>query len=1028
MAQTYSFGEWVKQRRMALHMTQRQLALGASCAVATVKKIEADQRRPSAELAGLFAQALQLPAEGHHEFIETARGRIPVDRLPDPEGDEYAQEASTISSGPDSLPDVSSPLPEGTVTFLFTDIEGSSRLWEQFPQPMRGAIAQHDAILRAAVVESGGQVVKMRGDGLHAVFASAADAIRAAAAGQRELEAAAWDEATGPLGVRMGLHSGTAELRDGDYFGPAVNRAARLQDAGHGGQVLLSRVTAGLVRDQLAEGLALRDLGAHQIKDFPRPERIFQLVAADLRSDFPPLRAQSFVQGHLPSHHTSFIGRERELARAKELLMEGRLVTLIGPGGTGKTRLSVQVAAELQPQFEDGIWLAELAPLTDESMILLAIATLFSLQIQQGRPLEVVVADFLRGKEMLLILDNCEHLIEKCALLAEQFLDSAPSLKILASSRESLGVFGEMILRVPSLSLPQGVEFTAELLQRSEAAQLLVERARAVRSDFRITDDNAGAVAEICHRLDGIPLAIELAAARLRLFSPQQVAARLGDRFRLLTGGSRTAVPRQQTLQALIDWSYDLLDEEEKDLFRRLSVFVGGWTFEAAEVIGEGLDVLELLDQLVKKSLVQVEQEEISTRYLYLETIRQYARDRLFAAGEGKEVRDLHFAYFAQSAAEAELRMGGRRSAAIVAKLGSDMDNIRRAIEWGLGRDPVTTIDLMVGVLVFWTQQSGPAYREIEQWVQSAWKWLESVSPESWENVSRDRVWARTHLLTGQASFSAGEFEKVEIHLTKAIDLARSIKDKPTLMVALGLLSVLAAATRGTHDAEDEDAYAAAEECLALARELGFGYYESVALNVMGGYELARGNTKLGEAYLAASDDGSAFAAAVSQFQAAMMMEHIVGDSEAALAYLQEGRRRFQELNHSHFLALSNSEIGHIRRRLGEYSEAKLAYQETIIQFQWFGSRAAVANQLECFAFIAGAEEKWQRAAKLLGAAEALRKLINTDMLPRERREYEQEVTAVRAHLDEEQCQAAWRSGALLSMDQAIDFALADSD
>jgi predicted ATPase/class 3 adenylate cyclase len=930
------------------------------------------------------------------------------------------------SSMPSLRQDNDQTLPTGTVTFLFTDIERSSRLWDQHPEAMRDAMAAHDAMLRAAVIENDGWVVKMRGDGLHAVFASAAKAVAAALAGQRALRSATWHEGIGQLRIRMGLHTGSAQLRDGDYFGPAVNRAARLQEAGHGGQVLISRATASLARDQLQDGIDLLDLGPHQLKDVPRPERIFQLVAPNLQDRFPPLRAQSAIRHNLPVLTTSFIGRKRELDRAKSLLSQGRLLTLIGPGGTGKTRLTLKLAHENRHEYAEGVWLVELAPLTDQSMIVPAILKLFSLREQPGRSILSVVVDFLRGKEMLLIMDNCEHLIERCAVLAETFLDAAPSLSILASSRESLGVPGELILRVPSLSLPDDRQVTVASLEQSEASHLLIERARSVRPEFQLTEENAGAVAEICQRLDGIPLAIELAAARLRMFSPHQIATRLSDRFRLLTGGSRTAVPRQQTLQALIDWSYDLLDDNEKMLFRRLSVSAGGWTFDFAEEIGAGLDVMESLDQLVNKSMVQVEEDGPAVRFSFLETIRQYARDQLFAAGDGEEMRDRHFAYFARLASEAELGMGGERTTELVALLGPETDNIRLAIEWGLDRDILATVDLLVGSMSFWVQHTPPSFVEISQWVESASQRLDDMAPHAKDDPVWLRAWARARMVAGQVALTAGEFEKVRTHMSEAIDIARSLDEKRTLITALGYLAIREAAMRGTPGADDDEAYQAAKECLALAREMGLSFYESSALSMLGGMELARGNSALGEKLLREAGQGSQFTGAVAQFQSAMMMVYVVGDPVRALSILREARRQFRQLDHAHFLALSNSEIAHIQRRSGEFSAAKSLYRETITHFQWFGSRAAIANQLECFAFIARAEEKWERAARLLGAAEALRELIGTEMLPREREEYEQEIAALKEQMDGTAFDLVWSQGRALSMDQAVEYALHD--
>ena len=395
----------------------------------------------------------------------------------------------------------------------------------------------------------------------------------------------------------MGIHTGEAEMREGDYYGGTLNRAARIMSIGHGGQILISDVTAQLIRDHLPENISLHNLGSHHLKGLLQPERIHQINAPDLRRDFPPLNSIPTATNNLPTQLTTFIGREHEISQAQKKLSNAKLLTLIGPGGTGKTRLSVQIAGEQIANFKDGVWMVELAPISDAANIVTAIASVFDLREVQNIPLINILLDYLRAKELLLILDNCEHLVEASAQIADQLLHTCPGLKIIASSREALGIDGETIYRVPSL-------------KDDESTRLFVERATKAEPRFQLTDKNASSVAQICSRLDGIPLAIELAAARVKLFTPEQIAERLDDRFKLLTGGSRTALERQQTLRALIDWSYITLNEVEQRALRHLAVFSGGWTFEAAEsVVGE-TEAMDGLMGLVNKSLVNVEEQE----------------------------------------------------------------------------------------------------------------------------------------------------------------------------------------------------------------------------------------------------------------------------------------------------------------------------------------------------------------------------------------------------------------------------------
>lgn len=602
---------------------------------------------------------------------------------------------------------MSSNFPHGTVTFLFTDIEGSSQLWEQHPAAMQAALARHDSLLRNIIAAHGGHVFKTTGDGLHAAFAHASDSVAASLACQQAVVRETWTGLPRPLTVRMGLHTGEAELREGDYFGSTMNRAARMLSIAGGGQTLLSSATAELVRDQLPPGAALHPLGEHRLKDLIRPEHIFQLNAPGLPAAFPPLRSLNTLPNNLPVQLTTFIGREHQMAEAKRLLATTRLLTLTGPGGTGKTRLSLQMAADVLDAFPDGVWLVELAPLSDAALVPQTVASTWSVREQPGRPLLETLSDYLRAKSLLLILDNCEHLIDACAQLAETLLRACPHLKLLPSSREALGVAGETAYRVPSLSLPDPHQpLSVESLSRYEAAQLFVDRARAVQPHFSLTAHNLSAVAQICQRLDGIPLALELAAARVKLFAVEQIALRLDDRFRLLTGGSRTALPRQQTLRALIDWSYDLLPVAERGALARLSVFAGGWTFGAAEAV-IGPEALDLLSHLVDKSLVVVDElaEAPETRYRLLETIRQYARDKLLESGEAPMVRDRHLRHYLLVAEVAEPKLEGPEMLPALNQLEAELDNIRAALEWTLDRSPQAAVQLAARLTFFWQRR-----------------------------------------------------------------------------------------------------------------------------------------------------------------------------------------------------------------------------------------------------------------------------------------------------------------------------------
>jgi predicted ATPase/class 3 adenylate cyclase len=556
-------------------------------------------------------------------------------------------------------------LPSGTVTFLFTDIESSTRLWEVAPDAMRVALARHDQLLYAAIDAHHGSVFSTGGDGFGIVFARTGDALAAATEVQAALTAEPWPEGA-VIRVRLGLHTGEVEERNGNYFGPAVNRAARIMAAGHGGQVLVSAATAGV-----AGGTGLVDLGEYAFAGLTDPEPVFQLGAGE----FPPLRSVGAVPSNLPAERSMFVGRERELAVAAGLVRSARVVTLTGVGGVGKTRLAIQTAAGMTGEFPGGVWLVELAPLIDAALVALEVASAVGAPPSPGLEAVEVVCRFLAHRRALVVLDNCEHVVDAAAALVDRLQAAAPRTRVLATSREPLGVAGESVWRVPSLSVetPGG--------ELGDAVTLFVERASQVRPDFTLDNANGDAVVAVCRRLDGIPLAIELAAARTRVMSVEQIASRLDERFRLLTRGGRTAVARQQTLQGAIDWSYELLASAERELFDVLGVFAGDFDLRALAAVA-GIDEFELLDlvaQLADKSMLEV--DPAKDRYRLLETLREYAWDRLVATDRLGEARDAHATYYSRLAGEQAALMGSRgRQVAALDRLEIDYDNLRAAL------------------------------------------------------------------------------------------------------------------------------------------------------------------------------------------------------------------------------------------------------------------------------------------------------------------------------------------------------------
>jgi predicted ATPase/class 3 adenylate cyclase len=583
-------------------------------------------------------------------------------------------------------------LPSGTVTFLFTDVEGSTRLWEEHPDAMHDVMARHDEIVRGAIESHGGHVVKTTGDGFHAAFATARDAIDAALAAEQALTNEPPTQNV-VVKVRMGVHTGEARVRDGDYYGSALNRAARLMAVGHGGQIVCSQATADLARDALAEGVVLVDLGEHRLRDLSRPERLFQVNAPGLSGTFAPLRSLDAFPSNLPAQLSSFVGRELDVADIAQVLREKRLVTLTGVGGVGKTRLALQVAAEVLPRFRDGAWLCELAAVRDPAGVVDAVANVFQVTARPGLGLDESLVAYLGDQELLMMLDNCEHVLRPVAALVRAIEAACPRVRVLATSREGLGVRGEQNLTVPSLDVPDDLT-DLEAVTASEAVRLFVDRAQGAKANFVLDATNADGVAQVCRRLDGVPLAIELAAARITTMNPSELARRLDRRFRLLTGGDRDAIERHQTLRATIDWSYDLLTGEERRLLDRLSVFAGGCALDAAEAVCEGDpidadDVYELLANLVARSLVVVDDTGPDTRYRLLETIRQYGEERLAEAGDTDTLRARHCDHYTEFAGLVDSYSYGAEQVEWGARLARDHDNLIAAMAFAVDAQDV---------------------------------------------------------------------------------------------------------------------------------------------------------------------------------------------------------------------------------------------------------------------------------------------------------------------------------------------------
>jgi predicted ATPase/class 3 adenylate cyclase len=926
--------------------------------------------------------------------------------------------------------------PSGTVTFLFTDIEGSTRLAQEYPGEMPGLLARHNAILRQAIEMYHGFVFRIVGDSFSAAFDTASDAVDAALEAQRKLQTEAWSPAA--IRVRMGIHTGSAHLRQdpqgqgASYEGyGTLALTQRVMSVGHGGQILLSQATHHLVKDRLPDGMELRDMGERRLKDIVRSEHLYQVTTPDLPSEFPALTTLETFNHNLPAQLTSFIGRDREIAEARKLFSSTRILTFIGPGGTGKTRLSLQVAAEQIPELKDGVWLIELAQLAEGTYVLSNIASTFHLRELQGVPLLDTVTDYLRGKQLLLVLDNCEHLIETCARLSDHFLHACPKLKMITSSREALGIDGETVYRVPSLSLPEAVEDPQETedlthdLLRYEATQLFTERARKANPQFALTKDNASSVTRICQQLDGIPLAIELAAARVKMFTPQQIAERLGDRFKLLTDGSRTALPRQQTLRALIDWSYVTLNEMEQDVLRRLGVFSGGWTFEAAEsVVGE-IEAMDGLSGLVNKSLVNVEEKDGESRYRYLETIRQYAMEKLLESGDAVDARTRHLAHFREVGRRADENFGTVQRPLWVNRLEVEHDNIRSALGCALESDPESALRMVSSLAMFWLSRS--YLTEGCNWCQAALSRAESVSLAG-PHIDRTRAEAYTAL--AMLSVNRGDHHPGQIAAQKAVALARQLDDKLTLVHALNFLGFTWAFL-----GDAELAFQALHESEDLCRKLGNSQELANVLQALAYVTMEVHGPEAAEQLQSFMEESLALSRGSVDPEAAVRTEGVLARLAFYRGDLQEARKHADlmlDLHREQGDQLSvtghQSEMAHVARQLGNYEEALALYRETLPEWQEIGHRGAVAHQLECFAFIAKAQEEGERAVKLMSAAEALRRGSSSQRTPQERIEYDRELAGLRAGMDEKAFNSLWAEGQSMNMEQAIDLALGEKD
>ena len=910
-----------------------------------------------------------------------------------------------------------------------------------------------------------GYVFQIIGDAYCVAFHTASDALNAALHAQRGLQKEAWSPAA--LHVRMGIHTGPAQLNPNSdqikYLGYAtLVLTQRIMSAGHGGQVLISGATDELVQEVLPQGVELLDLGERRLKDLLRPEHLYQLYAPGLASTFPPLKTLDAYRNNLPVQLTSFIGRELEIAEIKQKLKIHHLITLTGPGGTGKTRLSLHVAADQLDQFPHGVWFIELAPLTDPDLIPQTILSTMGINEQAGDPLEVL-REYLREKRSLIVLDNCEHLVGASANVANVLLNAAPGLKVVASSREALGIRGEVTFPVPSLSLPDLAHLpVVEQFSQYEAVKLFIERALLVAPHFSVTNENVPFIAQICYRLDGIPLAIELAAARVKMLSVEQISRRLDDRFRLLTGGARTLLPRQQTLRALIDWSYDLLSEQERLFLRRLSVFAGGWTLEAAEAVCSGVeedaiqtyDVLDLLSQLVHKSLVVVVEHSQSgeTRYRMLETIRQYARDRLLEVEGSDTFRQPHLSYFVKLTAQAGPELYRSNQAFWLNRLDEELDNLRLALEWALATDVHSGLQIVAGPIYrFWLFRS--TSRELGSWLA---QFLQ-------QDGESDPLRVRALAIQSQCVVNTkGNFGEAHQLAEKSLQMARSLGDRQSEAFSLSILGGFTllqgsvgeatplleqslaiyrewkdkAGQAGAIDwlsinnSDLERATAYAREGLALCRELGDLTGIASILTTLARLTYARGDFSSPASWL---DEVLSIARQIGdqvrEDEALITYGSLMywqGDYQQAIAYYEQGIVLGENIGYHYQILWAYIYMAYALMRQGEIQKAHQRFADGMRGMQKADLVIGIVFAVEGLASLNANQGQAERAAQLFAWADAMRLRLGDPRPPVEQASVGRDLNVIRVTLDDSDIARLSSKGQSLTLEGAVAFALGE--
>ena len=924
------------------------------------------------------------------------------------------------------------------VTHLFADLEGSTRLWEREPVRMQGALDRHDALAREIVTRFEGRTIKMTGDGFHSVFDDPLNAVNASAHFALALARIA-DETKLPLRARCGLHAGPSQTRDGDYFGGAVNRAARIMSAAHGGQILVSEAVAALVRGRLSAGLDLRPIGRLRLRDLAHPEEVHQLLHPGLDAQFPPPLSLDSTPNNLPQQLSSFVGRQGAMAELRTLLRKYRLLTLTGPGGIGKTRLALQLAAEMLDEHPDGVWFVEFASLTDAQLVARTVAQVLCVPERPEIPVIAGIAEFLAARRALLILDNCEHVADACAELAGSLTRGAANVRILATSREVLRVAGECLYQLQPLSVPPVDEHDLAATQQYPGVTLFVDRAREQLPAFELTPRNLAAVISICRELDGIPLALELAAARVRSVSIEDIAHRLSDRFRLLGRGTRTALPRHQTLAAMVAWSHQLLSDSERVLFERLAVFAGGFdTEDATAVCGapplESAALFDVLMGLVDKSLVMAvsevaptaagngdEQPAVPGRYRMLETIRAFAAEQLEQSGTQAETARRHAEYFLDLATRADEEIRGPRKPWWCARLDAEHDNLRAAMTWmrGPGNNPDAALRFGVKLAAFWRFQGHAT--EGRAHLRAA-----LAHPAVAEFP---RAHAGAMLEAGILASFQGDNDEARTLGEASLALYRTLGRLSEQSSALIMLGVVLQSSGAFAAARDRH-----EEALAISRSRNAKAPQAICLVNLANIDMLRGDSAAARAGLI---DALAVLADSGEGTAHVYVHEMLGQLDLREGALPEARNRFVTANG---LALRTGDVmqqakttmllGRTGVALGEVATGRALLAQGLLQLHRLAQKEETLLALDMAAEALQAFGNLAAAARVRAATRVARERFKFHWPPLDRAVCEADERQAASTLGESAIAQAHAQGASWSLPQAVEFAcaqLADS-